>query len=199
MRKIFMTMMAAMLLCVSANAQDTKHEISIAYGGGSTSQILDAWTKVGTSLGSFGTATFDNEKLFGPISAEYFYRINNVIGVGAIGAFMRSNEEARVSGHEYGDKTSTYITVMPAVKFNWLRKHKWGMYSKVGLGYTRAEYKTTGKDSEGTYTKDSSGDNFFNFQASLVGIEAGNRNVRGFAELGFGEQGLIHGGIRFRF
>ena len=87
----------------------------------------------------------------------------------------------------------------PAVKFNWLRRNNWGLYSKVGVGYTRAEFKTTGEDSNGTYTKDSSGDNFFNFQASLVGVEAGNRSVRGFAELGFGEQGVIHGGIRFRF
>lgn len=195
MRKIFMTMMAAMLLCVSANAQDTKHEISIAYGGGSTSQILDAWTKVGTSLGSFGTATFDNEKLFGPISAEYFYRINNVIGVGAIGAFMRSNEEARVSGHEYGDKTSTYITVMPAVKFNWLQKKNFGLYSKLAAGITLQNVKFEEDDTDKTDTEKQT---FFNFQASLLGIEVGNK-VCGFAELGFGEQGIIMGGVRCKF
>ena len=195
MRKIFMTMMAAMLLCVSANAQDTKHEISIAYGGGSTSQILDAWTKVGTSLGSFGTATFDNEKLFGPISAEYFYRINNVIGVGAIGAFMRSNEEARVSGHEYGDKTSTYITVMPAVKFNWLQKKNFGLYSKLAAGITLQNVTFEEDDTDKTYTEKQT---FFNFQASLLGIEVGNK-VCGFAELGFGEQGIIMGGVRCKF
>ena len=195
MRKIFMTMMAAMLLCVSANAQDTKHEISIAYGGGSTSQILDVWTKVGTSLGSFGTATFDNEKLFGPISAEYFYRINNVIGVGAIGAFMRSNEEARVSGHEYGDKTSTYITVMPAVKFNWLQKKNFGLYSKLAAGITFQNVKFEEDDTDKTETEKQT---FFNFQASLLGIEVGNK-VCGFAEFGFGEQGIIMGGVRCKF
>ena len=73
------------------------------------------------------------------------------------------------------------------------------MYSKLGAGYSRACYTTTGKDSDGDMTKDTSGSNLFNFQVSLVGFEAGNRTVRGFAELGFGEQGIIHGGLRLRF
>lgn len=158
--------------------------------------MLDVFTDVVSAI--FG-ARFNNKKFLGPFSAEYFYHVSPLVGVGGITVFNHHAQDVLQNEQVTGKRTSNYFTILPAVKFNWLRKHKWGMYSKVGLGYTRAEYKTTGKDSEGTYTKDSSGDNFFNFQASLVGIEAGNRNVRGFAELGFGEQGLIHGGIRFRF
>jgi hypothetical protein len=39
----------------------------------------------------------------------------------------------------------------------------------------------------------------FNFQASLLGIEAGGQNVRGFVELGMGEQGVALAGIRCKF
>jgi hypothetical protein len=40
---------------------------------------------------------------------------------------------------------------------------------------------------------------FFNFQVSALGIEAGTENVRGFAELGIGEQGIALAGVRIRF
>jgi len=42
-------------------------------------------------------------------------------------------------------------------------------------------------------------DLMFNFQASLIGVEAGNNHVRGFAEFGVGEQGIALAGIRYKF
>ena len=188
-------MMAAMLLCVSANAQGTKHEISIGYGGGSTSQIFDAYSKIGTALGSFGTVTADNHVEIGPISAEYFYRINDLIGVGVIGAYVITTEDAKRRGEDYGDFTDTYITVMPAVKFNWLQKKSFGLYSKLAAGITLQNVKFEEDDTDKTDTEKQT---FFNFQASLLGIEVGNK-VCGFAELGFGEQGIIMGGVRCKF
>ena len=38
----------------------------------------------------------------------------------------------------------------------------------------------------------------FNFQATFVGVEVGGA-LRGFAELGVGEQGIILAGIRYKF
>ena len=122
-----------------------------------------------------------------------------LVGVGGIGVYTRHEQDVVQNEEVTGKRNSNYYTIMPAVIFNWLRKSRWGMYSKLGAGYTRGNYSTTGKDSSGNDTRSTSNNNFFNFQVSLVGIEAGNRSVRGFAELGFGEQGLIHGGIRFRF
>ena len=199
---IFLVAVIVLSCAPCALAQDfdpndePKNEFALGYGAISNSNVLDVFTDVVSAI--FG-ARFNNKKFVGPFSAEYFYHVSPLVGVGGIAVFNHHTQDVLQSEQVTGKRTSNYFTILPAVKFNWLRKHKWGMYSKVGVGYTRAEYKTTGKDSEGTYVKDSSGDNFFNFQASLVGIEAGNRNVRGFAELGFGEQGLIHGGIRFRF
>lgn len=192
----------AMWCAPVAQAQDfdpndePKNELAVGYGAVSSSNVLDVFVDVVSAM--FG-ARYQNDKFLGPFSAEYFYHVSPLVGVGGIGVYNHHSQDVLQSDEVTGERTSDYITIMPAVKFNWLRKRKWGMYSKVGLGYTRAEFKTTGKDSSGNYTKDSSGDNFFNFQVSLVGIEAGNRSMRGFAELGFGEQGLIHGGLRFRF
>lgn len=175
---------------------EPKNELAVAYGAVSTSNVLDVFVDVVSAM--FG-ARYQNEKFIGPFSAEYFYHVSPLVGVGGIGVYNHHRQDVLQDEQVTGKRTSNYFTILPAVKFNWLRKQHWGLYSKLGVGYTRAEFNTTGKDSNGTYTKDSSGDNFFNFQASLVGIEAGGNNVRGFAELGFGEQGLIHGGVRFRF
>ena len=90
---------------------------------------------------------------------------------------------------------------MPAVKFNWLRKANWGMYSKVAIGASLANSSKEDYNENGKLTgqKENTNDVFFNFHASLLGVEAGNQHVRGFAELGLGEQGIILGGVRYRF
>ena len=185
-----------------AQAQDTdtedlpKHELSLGYGAISTTNVLDVFVDVFSAI--FG-AKYENTRFIGPASAEYFYHVSPLVGVGGIGVYNHHKEDVVQNEQVTGKRTSDYFTIMPAVKFNWLRKRHWGMYSKLAVGYTRANYTTTGKDAEGMPKKETTGDNFFNFQASLAGIEAGGDHVRGFAELGFGEQGVIQGGIRFRF
>lgn len=199
---IFLVAVIVLSCAPCALAQDfdannePKNEIAVGYGFVSSSNALDVFSDVVSAI--FG-ARYENGAFIGPLSAEYFYHVSSLVGVGGIGVYSHHKQDVVQDEQVTGKRSSNYFTVMPAVKFNWLRRQNWGLYSKVGVGYTRAEYKTTGKNSDGNFKKDSSSDNFFNFQASLVGIEAGNRSVRGFAELGFGEQGLIHGGIRFRF
>lgn len=199
---ILLSAVIAMFCAPCAVAQDfapndePKNELAVGYGAVNNTNALDVYVNV---IGAVFGARYQNAKYIGPFSAEYFYHVSPLVGVGGIAVFNHHEHDVLQNEEVTGKRTSNYFTILPAVKFNWLRKQNWGLYSKVGVGYTRAEYKTTGKDSEGKYTEDKSDSNYFNFQASLVGIEAGGRSVRGFAELGFGEQGLIHGGIRFRF
>jgi hypothetical protein len=70
MKKIMMTLMAAMLLCGTMYAQDNQHEIAVTYGAGTTTDFVDGWGKVGALMFTGGHSTFENEKHFGPISAE---------------------------------------------------------------------------------------------------------------------------------
>ena len=39
----------------------------------------------------------------------------------------------------------------------------------------------------------------FNWQFSFIGVEVGSPYLRGFAELGTGEQGVVCAGIRYKF
>ena len=68
------------------------------------------------------------------------------------------------------------------------------MYSKLAIGATYRDYSKTHEQEKAT-------DNevLFNFQVSALGVEAGGQHVRGFAELGIGEQGVILGGVRYKF
>jgi hypothetical protein len=100
-------------------------------------------------------------------------------------------------GKKDGKATNTYYTLMPAVKFNWLRKKHFGMYSKLGFGAT---LRSESVDSDDPTEKDYSNSAVHvNWQVSALGIEAGSPKVRGFVEFGVGEQGMAQVGVRYKF
>ena len=181
----------------------TKNELSVSYGTLSNSEWVEVFQEVVTVM--FGGET-KQKSAVGPISAEYFYRVSPVVGVGAVGTvasfkddvFTRSlsgtSEEAAKT--KTGSYTRSYLTFMPAAKFNWLRKEHFGMYSKVAAGISFVN--TNMKDVDPAVATEKNKDVAFNFQASLIGIEAGGK-LRGFAEFGMGEQGAILLGIRYNF
>ena len=97
--------------------------------------------------------------------------------------------------------TRFYFSFLPSVKFNWLRRDNWGLYSKVAAGVTYANFNDEDYDDNGKKTGESASarDLLFNYQASLLGVEAGGQHLRGFAEFGIGEQGIALAGLRFKF
>ena len=187
-------MMAAMNVSAQNDYDETKHEVAISYGIDSNSQIIDAFETIGVALVG---AKLENDKFFGPISAEYFYHVKNWLGVGGILAYGINKQDVYLLGDKDGVIKNTYLTLMPAVKLDWLRKKHFGMYSKLAFGATLRNEKY---DSDGASSKDySDSEIHVNWQASLLGIEAGSPTLRGFMELGTGEQGIILAGIRYKF
>ena len=199
--KCLLTTATIAMLFFPVQAQEeleTRHEISISYGAVPNSIWIDVLTDIIPAV--FGE-TYENGNYVGPIGLEYYYHTSPLIGVGAIGVFATHNEDGYYKEKLTKHRDKSYITFMPSVKFNWLRKEKWGMYSKIGVGGTYINYCNKDYDDNGRQTgaKETTKDFVFNFQASLVGVEVGGDHVRGFAELGVGEQGIALGGVRFRF
>ena len=191
---VAVAMMTAMSAQAQSNGYDTKHEVAISYGIDSNSQIIDAFEEIGGAM--FG-AKLKNEKFFGPISAEYFYHVKPWLGVGGILAYGLNTQDAMSGSDKIGESKNSYFTLMPAVKLAWLRKKHFGMYSKLAVGATLRNEKY---DSDKASSKDySDSEVHVNWQASLLGIEAGGPTIRGFAELGTGEQGIILAGVRYKF
>ena len=195
MKKILLMSIVAMMATMSVNAQsdEPKHEVGVFYGIGSASDIISTYIE-GFSFSVGGQSSF-----WGPIGAEYYYHISPVVGVGAIAEYANCEVDAK-SSKDACDVT--YLTFMPAVKFNWLRKKSFGLYSGLAAGIMAATIDPSSKvkgqlDNNGNEIKKETVTTFM-FNATALGIEFGGK-LRGFGELGIGEKGVLCAGIRYKF
>ena len=193
---VFLTVVFLMTTTIQAQEgyDNTKHEVALSYGFISNSQWLDVFENV---IGAVFGEDYDNEKFVGPFSAEYFYHFKNWIGVGGVLVYGHNSQDVMDGTDKKGDISHNYFSIMPAVKFDWLRKNHWGLYSKIALGATFRSEKKDYIDPSAEDLDDS--DVHFNWQATLIGVEAGSPTIRGFAELGCGEQGIMLLGVRYKF
>lgn len=179
-----------MVAAVTAQAQndDLKNEIGVYYGLGSTSNIV----------GSIGEGIFkggDQSGFWGPIGVEYYRHVTPLMAVGAQASIAGCKWKNTGGGTD--DKT-TFIAVMPSVKFNWLRKAHFGMYSGLSAGVLILSQKVD-KQNAGKAGTDSQTDAKFIFNVTGIGMEFGGEAFRGFGELGMGEKGILCLGVRYKF
>ena len=192
MKKILIIVVAAMMATVSVNAQDElKHEVGVFYGVGSASNLFSVITS------SISAAAGDQSSFWGPIGAEYYYHVTPVIGVGAVAAYAGCKAEDKKSHKD--DLSETFLTFMPSVKFNWLRKKHFGMYSGLSAGamFVSVSANDNAKASDPD-AKDETA-TVFMFQATALGVEFGGEALRGFVEAGLGEKGEFCAGLRYKF
>lgn len=178
----------------TAMAQDEfKHEVAISYGALSNSQILDVFEEAIMAPFQGGT-TLKDDKFFGPISAEYFYHLQPWIGIGGILVYGQKKGDlySDSDNKKIGEDKNTYLTVMPAAKFDWFRRANVGLYSKLGVGVTLRHDVSEDIDYDESNLH-------VNWQLTAIGVEVGSKQIRAFAELGTGEQGVVLGGIRCKF
>ena len=184
-------MVAALMTTVNVIAQDdTQHEIGVYYGFASGSDIFSHLTN------AISAAAGDQSSFVGPIGVEYYYHVSPVVAVGAVASYAQCKAEDKKTHNK--DLTESFITVMPSVKFNWLRSNGFGMYSALSAGLMFLS--VTFDDSVKTADPDAKEETLttFMFQATALGVEFGG-NLRGFAELGVGEKGLLCAGLRYKF
>lgn len=192
MKKIILIAVVAMMATMNVNAQDElKNEIGVFYGVESASNILSIYSTI------FSAAAGDQSSWWGPIGVEYYYHLSPVVAVGGVGVYAGCKAIDEKTNQM--DLSETYITLMPSMKFNWLRKKHFGMYSALSAGVLFASISgneaAKRADSE---AKDETITSFM-FQATALGIEFGGRNIRGFVEAGLGEKGTLCGGLRYKF
>lgn len=205
MKKTVFWAVAALLAIVNVNGQnayvDLKHEVSVSTGLLPTSYFVDAFRLFGDAFetGVVANATYESTSHRGPYAIEYYYRVKEWLGVG--GMFIYGNNNVKTTEHDENTSISSlkanYFSLLPAVKLDWARKQHFGMYSKVALGFTRRNeyidyFDSTRGDEKRKVTH-------LNAQVTLLGLEAGGIHFRGFGELGFGEQGMLLAGLRYKF
>lgn len=184
MKKILVMAVAALMATVSVNAQDElKHEIGVFYGYGSASDILSVITS------SISAAAGEQSSFWGPIGVEYYYHVSPVVGLGAVAVYTGCKAEDEKTRKD--DLTETFVTVMPSVKFNWLRSKNFGMYSALSAGvmFCSISCNDNAKAADSN-AKDETFASFI-FQATALGAEFGSEQFRGFVEAGVGEKGVV--------
>ena len=202
MKKSFFLLIALTLATVSTKAQtdEPRHEIGVSYGVGIS--IIGDGIGHGIANGIFDALTgreWANERDFGTLGLEYFYHLNNPrLAVGGIVTFARTGEDVvdRSTRVKEGERSRLYIGVMPAVKQYWVQKKHFGLYTKVAVGLMYF------KDHREDYTLNDKSDNsrvYFTGQLSLLGLDGGSQNLRAFAEIGAGEQGIVLAGVKAKF
>ena len=191
MKKIFVMAVAAMMATLSVNAQDFKHEVGVFYGFESASNVFSLVTS------AISAAAGDQSSFWGPVGVEYYYNVSPVVGLGAVAAYAGCKAEDDKTHKE--DLTESFITVMPSVKFNWLRKKHFGMYSALSAGAMFASVKCNDNAKAADPNAKDETVTVFMFQVTALGAEFGGEQFRGFVEAGVGEKGLICAGLRYKF
>lgn len=192
MKKFLMMVAVAMMTVVNVNAQDDlKNEIGVFYGTGSASNLFSVYTS------AFAAAAGDQSSFWGPIGVEYYYHVTPVVGLGAVAAYASCKAEDEKTHKD--DLSEKFITVMPSVKFNWLRKKNFGMYSGLSAGVMFLSVSPN--DNAKAADSDAKSETLvsFMFQATALGAEFGSETFRGFVEAGLGEKGVLCAGLRYKF
>lgn len=195
MKKFIVMVAAAMLATMSVNAQgngyDTKHELGVFYGAASASNILSVYSEM------FAAAAGDQSAFWGPIGVEYFYHTSPIVSVGGVVEYAGCKAIDEKTGNK--DLNETFLTVMPSVKFNWLRKKNFGMYSGLSAGVMFLSLSANENAKKADPNAEDETLVSFMFQATALGMEFGSPTFRGFIETGLGEKGLFCAGLRYKF
>ena len=191
MKKILVMVAVAMMTALSVNAQSFKHEVGVFYGFESASNVFSLVTS------AISAAAGDQSSFWGPVGVEYYYNVSPVVGLGAVAAYAGCKAEDDKTHKE--DLTESFITVMPSVKFNWLRKKNFGMYSAFSAGAMFASVKCNDNAKAADPNAKDETVTVFMFQATALGAEFGGEQFRGFVEAGVGEKGVLCAGLRYKF
>lgn len=222
MKRVLVIAVAAMVATMGVQAKQktkyykTKHEVQVSIGTASNSEIVsgfgNAFEALGeaviTSIMTAGQAmafdSYDNESYTPAIAVGYYYNVTPLIAVGGYAAYNGMNRDVIANiktenshkKEKVGESSRSNYSLMPSVKFHWVRKKNFGFYSKLGVGFTMMTEKC--KSDEGGKSE-SETDTMFDFDITPFGVDGGSEYLRGFVELGMGEQGVLCAGLRYKF
>ena len=202
--KTIITLVTGLALCTTTMAQKEepaeprKFEIQATYGMLTTSQIIDAFVKITTAVGSLGTVTTsDNKSTGGLYFTAHKLSSNNRFAYGIAVGYDGSNGNFRNdAGTKSGSYKSSSITIAGEGKINYMNKPNFRLYGFLGAGYTSYNYTFT--TTSGGSEKEETRLNHINFQLTPIGAAFGDK-FGGLLELGLGYKGLLNIGLFARF
>lgn len=206
MKKILLLAGIVALAAIPMQAQEKatfpRHYISLSVGDSQTNLVFGSWD------GGRLPLVFSPDDWFRPevynkmqikiptFSISYYYSINTWLMVGGelycAGDYVRVHE--RVTDEYLATVGSTYISILPSIRFQYINRKYWGLYSGASIGLflnIDTQYKVYTNYQPYNYVRAA-------FQATAIGVRFGDK-IYGFAEAGVGHKGFITIGLGTRF
>jgi hypothetical protein len=179
--------MQVMVCTCFAQTEEKPKTSTLSFGYGIVTSIDAIESFDDILLAPVGT-TFQNEGGSGALIANFKTGNSKKFKIGGEFAFQALHKDAYSGSQKIGQFKTKYITVAPRFDYYWTTGAL-KLYSGAGLGLTFANQEFNG---------DSDSQVFVNFQLNLLGLETGGP-ICVYIEGGFGCDGVLNGGIRFRF
>lgn len=194
MKKLIVIILFIGSFSISLSAQQqSRHEITLGYGIGTTSEFIDALTDIIVWGITTGTTSSD-DTYSGAFHVGYKYRLTERFSLGGTFIYENGKSDAYFNDVKTGEFKNNYYTIAAEGKIKYLNKSNFSLYGLLGAGATIYEQKYKASDN----TTDDNSNVHINFQLTPIGIQFG-KNIGAFAELGCGYKGIISAGIFARF
>ena len=170
----------------------TANEIDLSYGVITLPDMANTLAAIFGTVFTLGLAQPDRLDCLGAVNLGYYHSLNEMFAVGA-----ESSVELIRLTFKQGDQPNpntnfdSYVSLMPSIKGHWLDYQHFGIYSKLSVGCTMQYHPAEDHQSSFYF--------YPSCQISPFGIELGGTHWRGFMELGFGVQGTLLAGLRWKF
>lgn len=197
---VYLFILVSLVPCYAQYDLKGKQDISISAGLLPTTDGR-MFADILVMIITLGLIMPEDMSAYGAYSLEYAYHTSDNIAWGLVAGYS-ANKSTYKSGYENinyrRESFRQYYFVMPTLRYTWLQKERINFYSSIGVGLCLRNEKNTPLDDDGnsiTY------DNDFlpAFQVTPIGFEAGGESIKFFADLGVGNKGLLHAGVRYRF
>lgn len=220
---LFIVLLGAALMTLPTYGQESKHEIRVGGGIGEDAHIGNIQNQYirDFNLEEGSDIPVDNSGYETSAFLEYYYHLNKHWAFGAsLGFATASGEGAHVKWDDRFHSDNGYQNpidyiwngtayelwansdielhsksefLMPEVKYSWIAKTHFRLYSKLGFGAQHYKLDVT-SDGNSFPERHENGLRLAS-QVSPLGVETGGKCMRGFVELGYGKQGVFNLGI----
>jgi len=194
MRRLLLVLFLSGALLNKSAAQDHKNSISVGYGLLTFQDVASVTSDIIIS-----SATDIDEAdvtSSGVLYVEYSHYWTNHwrLVVNANYISVKSKLVQKADGQLYGNSHDHYYSLMAGVNYHWIGDAFVELYSGLQIGGSIV-------NTDQTYVSgDAASDSFLfpAFQVTALGVRIGKK-LGGFAELGFGNKGILNVGIDLRF
>ena len=163
--------------------------VSLGTGGGGFVEFVDALSNGGP--GGYGSSRRQGRI---QLNARVERDLDRWFRAGVAWTYNRWTEAYFTGSTQIGSVDNSVHALMAGVTLRWLRAGYVELQSGIAAGAAR-----WGQAGQGIGVSQDGVQSGFAFQLRAIGISAGNEQVRVFAELGVGFEGLLIGGLTLRF